>query len=278
MPDDLKLESISKDNYHEYEKYFIQFETAVYDQFKSIKIEDLKELYKKLFSKDLSKMISGKLTDNPDEQISLYDFAIYFTTLISLNTNDYYYKLKEILNTPEFDKAPLFGQEFAVKTSYANALHPEKFNMLLDLMSEYDNIPEIKEKSILYNTSYVFGGAGVGKTAVIAKLLSRLLDNSDSQFVFLAPSKMQVEKIKNICFGDDNVLTFTQEDIFKEITNNSNGIEKDNIQKINNRYVKPKNISAKSIDSIFNVDKTRKYLIIDEVACFTSIELQLLSE
>lgn len=277
-PNDLKLESITKDNYHEYEKYFIQFETAVYDQFKSIKLDELENLYKKLFSKDLSKMISGKLTDNPDEQISLYDFAIYFTTLISLNTNDYYYKLKEILSTPEFDKAPLFGQEFAVKTSYANALHPEKFNMVLKLMADYDNVPEIKEKSILYNSSYIFGGAGVGKTVVIAKLLSRLLDDASSQFVFLAPSKTQVDKIKNICFGDEDILTFTQNDIFKEITSNPNGIEKENIQKVNNRYVKPKNIFAKSTDSIFNVDKTRKYLIIDEVACFTSIELQLLSQ
>ena len=276
-PSDLDFKTITKDNVQGYEKYFIEFETAVYNKFKDLSTDQLKKLYKKLFTSDIAKMVSGKLTDDSDVELSSYDAAVYLTTIISINSNDYYYRLKEILSQEEFDKAPLFAQEFAIRTAYANSLHPEKFNMLLDLMHEITPENDIlKKKSLLYNMSFIFGGAGVGKTVVIARILARLLDDPDHEIHFLAPSEIQAEKLRAACeLGKSKV--YTQYNIFKEITTNPNGIEPQNIEREEKAFIKRKDIDAKNTDSIFSATIKHKFLFIDEVACFTSVELDLLS-
>lgn len=276
----VQFDAINKDNYEQYEPSIIAFETAIYDQLRNLTEDQYKELMRSIFTADIAKMRSTRLTDDVKEELTSYDLAVYLTTILSLNSNDFYYKLKEILNTPEFDKAPLFGQEFAIRVAYANALHPEKFNSLLNLFTELNkDTPEIAEKAKLYNSSFIFGGAGVGKTVVIARLLARLLDSPDSEFLLLAPSETQVKKLKDsIGLSEEQVRTKSIDDLFKEITSNPNGIEKTNIEKVNNRYLKPKKISAKATDSVFSISKKRKYIIMDEVACFNSVQLQLLSD
>ena len=276
----IQLDTINKDNYEQYEPTIIAFETAIHDQLRNLTEDQYKELMRSMFTADIAKMRSTRLTDDVKEELTSYDLAVYFTTMLSLNSNDFHYKLKEILNTPEFDKAPLFGQEFAIRTAYANSLHPEKFNNLLDLFTELNkDTPEIVEKAKLYNSSFIFGGAGVGKTVVIARLLARLLDSPDSEFLLLAPSETQIKKLKDsIGLAEDQVKTKPTDELFKEITTNPNGIEKTNIEKVNNRYVKPKKISTKNTDPIFSISKKRKYIIVDEVACFNSVQLQLLSD
>lgn len=277
--DNFDWDSIDDSNYDKFESEFIKLETIIYDKLSKLDEDQYGELLSKLFTKEISYMTSSKLTDNKKEELTPYDMAVYLTTIASLNSNDFYTKLKGIVEDPGFSYAPLFGQEFAVRVAVANALHPSKFNILLDkLKTTDDNAPEqIKKKETLYNMSFIFGGAGVGKTVVIAKLLYRMLDDPTAEFAILAPSETQSNKLKRES-GIKTDIVETQETIFKKISTNENGIESNNIEFVKGGlYAKLKNIDAKDTDPLFSATSKRKYLFIDEVACFSSPELTLLS-
>ena len=278
-PDNFDWDSIDDSNYDKFESEFIKLETIVYDKLSKLDENQYGELLSKLFTKEISYITSSKLTDNKKEELTPYDMAVYLTTIVSLNSNDFYAKLKGIVENPDFSYAPLFGQEFAVRVAVANALHPSKFNVLLDKLKTIDdNVPEqIKKKETLYNMSFIFGGAGVGKTVVIAKLLYRMLDDPTAEFAILAPSQTQSDKLKRES-GIKTEIVETQETIFKKISTNENGIEPDNVEFVEGGlYAKLKNIDAKDTDPLFSATSKLKYLFIDEVACFSSPELTLLS-
>lgn len=278
-PDNFDWDSIDDSNYDKFESEFIKLETIIYDKLSKLDEDQYGELLSKLFTKEISYMTSSKLTDNKKEELTPYDMAVYLTTIASLNSNDFYAKLKGIVEDPGFSYAPLFGQEFAVRVAVANALHPSKFNVLLDKLKTIDNnIPEqIKKKETLYNMSFIFGGAGVGKTVVIAKLLYKILDDPTAEFAILAPSETQSNKLKKES-GIKTDIVETQETIFKKISTNENGIESNNIEFVKGGlYARLKNIDAKDTDPLFSATSKLKYLFIDEVACFSSPELTLLS-
>lgn len=278
-PDSWDWNDINESNYTDKEETFIKFESLVYDKLYNLTEDQLDTLYDKLLTIDTAKMVSSKLTDNKDEKLSSYDLAVYLTTLMSLDSNDYYAKLKSIIESPDFNVAPLYGQEFDVRTSVAAALHPARFNKLLDKLKSIKDLPDvIKNKTPLYNTSFIFGGAGVGKTVVMARLISKMVDDPAAEIVLLAPSQKQVDKLQKET-GLDKATARTFDEVFKEITDNPNGIEARNIYYPKGlRYARPKDINIKDLDPLFTEGAKHKYIIIDEVAVANSVQLDLLSQ
>ena len=277
QPDNFDWKNITKENYFQYEPFFIQFESGLYDKLSSLDTDQWKTLVKKLFSDEITKNHSGKFTKDVKEVIEPYDLLIHLTTLASVNSNDFFVKFRNIVKDPDFLYAPLFQQEYAIKTAYGMALNPDKFNATLQVMKEMSNDDRIRQKSTLYNMVLTLGGAGVGKTTVISRVVAELLNGSDTEFIYLAPSETQVNKLSNE-IGIESKGKYTKLDFMKLITSSKEGLLPEHI--IDNKksfYFKSKDIYAIKTLELYSKDAKHKYLMIDEIGTFNSIELKLLS-
>lgn len=277
QPDSFDWKNINKENYFEFEPKFIQFESGLYDKLSKLDSDQWKALISKLFTEDITKNHSGKFTKDSKEIIESYDLALYLTTLASINSNDFFVRFRNLIQDPDFLYAPLFQQEYAIKTAYGMALDSDKFNTTLQVMKEMSKDDRIRQKSTLYNMALILGGAGVGKTTVISRAVAYLLNGPDSEFIYLAPSETQVNKLANEV-GISSKGKYTKSDFLKQITSSKEGLLPEHV--IDNKksfYFKAKDIYTIKTPDLYTKDAKRKYLIVDEIGAFNSIELKLLS-
>ena len=275
--------NVNEQSYIEWETAFVEFETQVFDLFKSVFGRKIYELdfaktFVELFGSDLSKMVTTRLTDDPEVTIESYDLMNYFASMISINASDFYAKYKEVIESKDFEFAPIFAQEMAVRELYSMALRPDLFNNIVELLKQNGNKdPYIANKSVLKNVMLTLAGAGTGKTTGIANIVVKMLDSDNTDFIALAPTKVQVDKLAQ-SIGKSTIPTYTRDDIFKFITNNPNGIEAKNIKfNESEMHFNPDGIKI-SDKLIFDPAKPIRILVVDEIACFNEVELKLLSE
>lgn len=280
---DVESIAVNEQNYGEWESVFVEFESQVFDAFKGAfgrdiyKPEFAKNL-RDLFGKDLSKMITTRLTNDADVSVESYDLMNYFASVIAINASDFYVKYRDVVEGDDFVFAPIFAQEIAVREHYAMALRPDLFNNLAELLKqEGSSDPYISNKSVLRNVMLTLAGAGTGKTTGIANVLVKMLDGDNTDFVVLAPTEVQVEKLAN-SIGKPDVTKYHKGDIFKLITNSDTGIEEKHIVfNEEKQHFEPKDIAI-SEKLIFDGGKPLRILVVDEIACFNEVELKLLSE
>ena len=213
-PPNFDLYEINADNFAENEKDLIAIETALFDQIKSTSLseEEILDNIVALYGHDaLWKQRSTKLkSDTKPEEITDYDAAIYLASILTLHTNDFYVKYRDAIKNarqsdPNFNIVPVYGQEFAVKLIYSVLHNTTFFNNLVDKIAEtYKGSDKyISEgKKYLYNMVTVLGGAGVGKTQGVGKIISLLLPEAEVRYI--CPSETQLQKLMAVD-GDTEV-------------------------------------------------------------------------
>lgn len=275
--------SVKESDYGDWDRVFIEAETGIFDLFKSFFGNDIykknfAEKVTKLFGEGLYKMVSTRLSDNPEEIVENYDALVYFASLITLNSQDFYTKYKEVIGDSSFPFAPIFSQEMAVKENYAMALRPDLFNNIAELLRDGDNPDNyIANKKSLQNVIMTLGGAGTGKTTSIANIVVKMLDGKDLDIIAITPTTDQLTKLKT-SIGKPEIKGYTKDEVFKLITTNPNGIESSNIEYDENAAtLQPKDINA-SDTAIYDSGKKIKVFVIDEIGCFSKVELELLSK
>lgn len=310
--DTIDLDEVNDSNYHEFEKEIIAFETEIFEEVKKLGLtqKDLSKKIISLFGDDVYKMKSTLLSKDKELTITAYDQMINLTSIISLNSNDFYIKLRRIVEDPEFKFAPIFGQELSIRTSVAQALNPQLFNNILyevkgnapkDLIEKFNSATEdeknnilknnfneysdqvyFSQKNILQNCSFVFGGAGVGKTAAIANIIVKFLTDDQSDFILCAPNDTQAKKLTTtVGLNEDKVKTYDKTELLKLISSNNEGIKPENLRvsddKNNLQLVPIYTGVSYSANSIYDAGKRYHYMIIDEAGQFTSAEWKLIS-
>lgn len=283
-PDTFEIDDINGDNFAENEKYIIAIETALFEQIQSTGFTDDQLIDKivDLYGKNaLWKQRSTKLkSDTKEEEITDYDAALYLASIISLHTNDFYVKYRDTIlearqKDPNFNIVPVYGQEFAVRTIYSVLHNPDLFNRLLEGIANtyHGDDSYIESKKHLYNMISVLGGAGVGKTQGVGRIISLLLPNAEVRYI--CPSETQLKKLMAIDH-DSKVEHGMTVDEWKEKF--CPGIDAaDNLEE-KNGIISPKNDTAKN-DGWFSDDtNTAKIIKIDEAAMNNSVVLKAISD
>lgn len=282
---DFDINEVTSDNYPEKEKEIINIETALYNVIKQSGFTDdeISDNLVEIFGKNsLWHQRSSKLTSKSDEIVTDYDSVLYWSSVLTLNTNDFYVKYRDALNLANEDEneesklVPVFGQEYALRLAYAVAHNQEYFNKLIEkIANTYQGDSEyIKSKIKLNNLITVFGGAGTGKTQAVAKTLKYLFDNAE--FRFICPTEDQLKNLMSV-FKDSKVEHGMTIDAWID-KYSSDLLNLDNISINTDTGV----VSAKSMainTSPWHGDENSiKLIVVDEIGMLNAIQLKALSE
>lgn len=220
-----KLTSIMGSSKSQEEKLY-DIEEEIYKNFIAIYnikgIDALDELFEPFnnnsFKEEIKKYPNQGLSKNTKE-FNILDYFNYLHSVISLNSKDFLYNYKNVLENElslqSEKKAPFFGQEFSIKyvSSYINnkriLAHAQKFIEKL-----------IKSgRTVLENVVFVTGSGGVGKTTVISNTVARLEDSKNTDIIVSAPSETILNKLKSdIDRGlSKEVEALTEDDLFKKL-------------------------------------------------------------
>lgn len=273
-------ESVNENNLHEINTIMSEIETVIYktavDKKLSInKIVDT--LISSFDSNELIKGVSTKLNTDKKTIITDYDQLMYLLTIFGAPSDAFYKRLVEVTSSEEFDKAPIFAQEYATRVAYSFVNNTELFNYAIDkiknLAAQSGN-KYLSTKTTRDNLMLVLGSAGVGKSQGVGKLLVTILNK---KVAINAPEQDQVNNLKQAIKTD---LSFTKNDLIGEIYGNLLG-DDPNISRITDKdkllsitFDTSKIKFKKGKEAIGNVD----LLIIDEIGLYNRLELEILTK
>lgn len=273
-------ESVNENNLHEINTIMSEIETAIYktavDKKLSInKIVDT--LISSFDSNELIKGVSTKLNTDKKTIITDYDQLMYLLTVFGAPSDAFYKKLVEVTSSEEFDKAPIFAQEYATRVAYSFVNNTELFNYAIEKiknLAAQSGDKYLSTKTTRDNLMLVLGSAGVGKSQGVGKLLVAILNK---KVAINAPEQDQVNNLKQAIKTD---LSFTKNDLIGAIYGNLLGddpnisriTEKDELLSITFDTSKIK--FKKGKEAIGNVD----LLIIDEIGLYNRLELEILTK
>lgn len=196
-----QIDAIEADKNKSPEKKLMEIEALIFETFHG---KDKKALLQELLKNSKIEIDARKLSklskDVVKEDITNYDFAMYLVTVLSVHSKDFNAKMHGLLS--EFDKAPFFTQELAMRTAYASIIDPDLFSTVI----------ELDEVSIEKNTTnlitYVLGGGGTGKTTVIFKMLLKYLqkNNPSIDLWLIGPEQSQADKLTQDVLKDVNFV------------------------------------------------------------------------
>lgn len=271
-----------------------KLESSFYQHNKSKKKEAFSALLKNIryFSANNRSTITREVTRG---QITSYDKAMYFATILSLDTKDH---LKLYLSTLEgkLDKAPFYMQEMASRITVATTQQPELFALTYDLkVNERDESDKLNVD--LRYLTIVLGGAGTGKTTAITPLVMDILrqTNTSSNIWLAAPNQDRVDAFYSDLVGSIGeeklaLNKFSKKDLFSQFGNsvqqtyNQINSELKNVFNKNNSIITldseghlkinlPENFG---LDINFNT--LPNLIVIDEITHFSTAEQTLLNE
>lgn len=149
-------------------------------------------------------------SDLKPEEFGAYDRLIYMATIVSRNPDEFFTHLNQRVSQKE-DFIPVATQELAAQVVYAATTPTFKDIMAVGygLMGKEADGPIA---TLLRNTVIVPGGAGVGKTSVIAQFIAELF--RDKQIYAVAPHGNQATKLASTMGTKDS---FTIEDLMEKI-------------------------------------------------------------
>lgn len=273
-------ESVNENNLHEINAMMSEIETAIYktavDKKLSInKIVDT--LISSFDSNELIKGVSTKLNTDKKTIITDYDQLMYLLTIFGAPSDAFYKRLFEVTSSKEFDKAPIFAQEYAARVAYSFVNNTELFNYAIEKiknLAAQSGDKYLSTKTTRDNLMLVLGSAGVGKSQGVGKLLVAILNK---KVAINAPEQDQVNNLKQAIKTD---LSCTKNDLIGAIYGNLLGddpnisriTEKDELLSITFDTSKIK--FKKGKEAIGNVD----LLIIDEIGLYNRLELEILTK
>lgn len=277
-------------------------EEAIFNFVDKLNADEKLEFYEQLFSTiNLDEAVNGQPENlrKSMTKISEFDWMIYLTSIISLNSRDFNERLLTIIDSEEYKLAPLYSQEYSAKLQYSFAKNQKIYDILeLKLKSH------VKDSShVLLHVATVLGIGGSGKTTAVGNLVLKLLaQDGNVNIIVSGPSDSQVNSLNTALFQNLNA------DEKKAVT--SNKLNKQELfdffytyndgsfyNKFNRQNPKVKDTDLNGIvverttesgslvfDVAFKQEYFKKltdfpkYIFIDEISHFNALELQLLNE
>lgn len=274
--DKLELLQIDLNNPKEVEIKLIEFESELFKLINTSNISN-KYLAEKLISlfnsEDLIKGIPTEFTKDENLELSDFDKLIYLTTILSTPSINFYKDYLNIIKNNEFDKAPIFSQEYCIRIAYSKILNGDLYNQILyniKSLAQQNNDEYIQTKSVLNFLYVIYGGAGTGKTTVVANIIKQLFPKTT--IITSAPTDIQTERLSKNINHDGNKLS--KDKLIEKILGRS--IESDDIIQLKETVTLNPNVKVKT-DNLFG-DGEYKLLIIDEISWYNRIELELINK
>ena len=232
--------------------------------------------------------------------MTYYDKAILLATVAAMDSTKFYSYLRGRVEE-ENGIVPLTIQEWVSRVGIAELENPEIFNQTLEYVKQKIGDP----KPILYNTVYIPGNAGAGKSRVVARNIVKYLKSNniwlsapkESQIITLFESTSKGVKMLNRkssesessefpilmeqlgidqkaykealdIMSDENVLSKIEKGEFPQSPNFM-------IKETNEAYVVEINPDKFGIKKIQNAPEV---IVIDEATHLSNLELQILSQ
>ena len=232
--------------------------------------------------------------------MTYYDKAILLATVAAMDSTKFYAYLRGRVEE-ENGIVPLTIQEWVSRVGIAELENPEIFNQTLEYVKQKTGDP----KPILYNTVYIPGNAGAGKSRVVARNIVKYLKSNniwlsapkESQIITLFESTSKGVKMLNRkssesessefpilmeqlgidqkaykealdIMSDENVLSKIEKGEFPSSPNFM-------IKETNEAYVVEINPDKFGIKKIQNAPEV---IVIDEATHLSNLELQILSQ
>ena len=290
-PASFDLDSINTIDPKALQTLWTAFEQAIYEEMQ--KLDYIKDVNKvadnllSLFGDEIWQMTSSKLSDDPEEIIQPIDILTYLMSIISVPSNAFYTSYKNATTKESFKFAPVFGQEYGVRSVTSAMANVKLWNTVLDKLMDrakanvFSKITGEESKtrknyleklSRLKNFFMIPGGAGTGKSTGIAGTIAAMFESHTSkQFIALAPKKSQAENLKKSLGKDSEYLT--TEEFFKAL----HGEDPANYSLNNETAHIVREAPAKFASNIFDATKGLKVLVVDEVSLLTEAELKEMS-
>lgn len=232
--------------------------------------------------------------------MTYYDKAILLATVAAMDSTKFYSYLRGRVEE-ENGIVPLTIQEWVSRVGIAELENPEIFNQTLEYVKQKTGDP----KPILYNTVYIPGNAGAGKSRVVARNIVKYLKSNniwlsapkESQIITLFESTSKGVKMLNRKNSESESSEFPilmeqlgiDQKIYKEALdvmsdeNILSKIEKGEfpqspnfmIKETNEAYVVEINPDKFGIKKIQNAPEV---IVIDEATHLSNLELQILSQ
>lgn len=232
--------------------------------------------------------------------MTYYDKAILLATVAAMDSTKFYSYLRGRVEE-ENGIVPLTIQEWVSRVGIAELENPEIFNQTLEYVKQKTGDP----KPILYNTVYIPGNAGAGKSRVVARSIVKYLKSNniwlsapkESQIITLFESTSKGVKMLNRKNSESESSEFPilmeqlgiDQKVYKEALdvmsdeNILSKIEKGEfpqspnfmIKETNEAYVVEINPDKFGIKKIQNAPEV---IVIDEATHLSNLELQILSQ
>lgn len=231
-------------------------------------------------------MTSAGISKNT-QALTQFDVFNYFVSILSTDSNKFYYVYDKILAKPEYDKVPFFVQELAARQAYSFlwdeiGLHDAMVDALYE-GTEDGKVYPIKASSFIF----IDGVTGAGKTTVAAMLA--LSEHELKKVGLIGPNKNQAEKLHVAVGSPEGAKVWNKEQLFKQFLTPEGWAKlQDDLYNGKSELIKTTGIS--STDQWYQLDKKAlqetgilktsidlpKLLVIDEATHFTSAELEIL--
>lgn len=232
--------------------------------------------------------------------MTYYDKAVFLATVAAMDSTKFYSYLRGRVEE-ENGIVPLTIQEWDSRVGIAEIENPEIFNQTLEYVKQKTGDP----RPILYNTVYIPGNAGAGKSRVVARNIVKYLKGNnvwlsapkESQIVTLFESTSKGVKMLNRKSPESESSEFPvlmeqlgiDQKVYKEALgtmsdqNVLDKIEKGEfpqspnftIKETNEAYVIEINPDKFGIKKIQNAPEV---IVIDEATHLSNLELQILSQ
>ena len=287
------------DNFKDFNKFFIALSDLLYKEFhEKINLADKNDVDKAIGEKlaavlptDAYLLLTGEVTDKsePEDNLSELSTVIMLGAIASNETSAFYGNLKAVQKS--YDKiVPIVGQEWNIQLGVALAESPEVFNAIVkgiantvpDKDLDENAIKYLESKTILENFIFIQGGAGSGKTSVVAKMIADIvkINNPNVEIITGGPETTQVESIQK-SLGSKKSYSFAT--LMSKIAPNwetwitTNHLESGNGHqaKLQSKIIED-NVTS-SADVLFDKKSDKKILILDEITFLSERELQILT-
>jgi len=260
------------------EKQLLNIEAKFFETHKDLDIQEQKDLMDLIADNYNFKFHLDSLgtIDKEAKTIADFDYILNIATSLSLYSKDINNKFRTILQNVNFDKAPFYTQELAIKVAYASIINPELF---AHLVNKYNH----KNTHITDYITYVLGTAGTGKTSVVIKSLILLLEdnNPNLNMWFVAPHTKQSEFLEKVTLDKIKSEGFTSNGYNKDGLFEQLGLVEhiETLRKITEIEEDTDKFKTNFADISFGEinQNLPNIIFIDEVTHFDALELELLN-
>lgn len=291
----INIDKVDFDNFKEFNKFFIELGDLLYDEIRNSVSANSKTEIDEIIGEKLAEVLptdaylqlTGQITDRSEPEFKLTDLStvIMIAGLLGNKSTKFYSNLKAVqAATPEI--VPIIGQEWNIQLGIALVESTGIFNKLVHGIQASVNNENVKldgnarsymlDRPILENFIFIQGGAGSGKTSVVAKMIAEIskVNYPDIEIVTAGPEITQVKSIQN---SIDSKKSFTFIDLMAKIAPDWDTwtVPEGTHFKLEDDFIKTK-VTSKA-DVIFKKTSPKKMIILDEITFLSERELQILS-